>query len=136
MPVPRLLHPINVTIRPISKATTIYDEDAREPIGTATHTTAIVVPAQIKWRVPTEPSWDAIGAVEDVRGYILMLWSWLTSHSYTPKRGDEITAIGSRSYLLYFTQLDDLVHYPNLNGPAFRRAYFGDRRPATEQPSM
>lgn len=134
--VPNLIHPVNVTILPLNESATVYDRDAREPVGQVAVSATVTIKAQVAWRVPMDPKWEAMGPVEDVRGYLLFRYLDLTAAGYSPKLGDMITKIGHVDTLVFMTQLQDAGHYPDQNGATMRMAYFGDRRPSTALPEM
>mgnify|MGYP003155347939 CR=1 FL=1 len=135
MPLPNLVHPINVTIQKSNKASTVYDADAREPIRVVRRE-AITISAQVSMR-RTSPDPETGGLLsERVAGYLIARVKDLDALSYSPKIGDKITTIGHRSVDLYLSQVEDLAHYPGQNGATLLKIYFEDRRPASDSPSM
>jgi hypothetical protein len=135
MPLPNLIHPLTITIQKSDKASSTFDEDAREPIRSVART-AVTINAQVSMRgTSQEPDFGGL-IEENVGGYLLFRVVDLTAKSYTPSIGDKITAIGHRTVELYILQSEDLAHYPGQSGATLVKAYFGDRRPAASTPSM
>lgn len=133
---PRLIHPIWITIAPISKSTTTYDAEAREPIREAAKATAIKVKAQNRVRRLAEPEFQPIGVVEDVRGWLTVEKQHTDSFNYIPKRGDLISKIGHRTTQVYIVWWEDMAHYTDQDGAGLMRLYYSDRRPSARSPTM
>ena len=135
MPLPNLLHPIDVTIERADKATTPYDPDIREPLRTARRI-SVTVKAQVKYFQVGTPEWEKMGFSEEVKGYLLVRKTDVAAIPYTPSRGDRITAIGGRATALYLLQWNDTGHYPDQGGYTLMRLFFTDRRPSADAPAM
>lgn len=135
MPQPRLQHPITITIEVIDKASTPYDEDAREPLRVARRATK-TFPAQVRYRRQVEPERTVLGTEEEVTGRLTTRKVDLAAISYTPRRGDRITKIGKDATELYLVTIELLGHYPDQNGATLKRLYFADRRPSASTPDM
>lgn len=133
---PQLIHPLRITIQPIDKATTTYDADAREPVREAKKKTPITLWAQNRVRRLAEPELQAIGVVEDVRGWLTARKRDVDALSYVPKRGDLISQIGHRPTQVYVVWWEDMAHYTDQNGAALIRLYYSERRPSAKAPAM
>jgi hypothetical protein len=133
MPVPNLIHPINVTVMAIHKAATRYDDDAREPVRSVTRRTPLVVPAQVSYQIP-RPDLLPIGVSEKASGYMLFRRVDLLARGYAPARGDKFSKVGHETADLYVLHVEPLGHYQDQNGSTLVRAYFADRQPATGVP--
>jgi len=131
---PNLIHPIWITIQRADKTATVYDEDAREPIRSVVRE-EVTIQAQIVYRQVADPRFESYGLTEDARGYLLFRFSDLEARSYTPARGDMITALGHRATKLFLLQHADAAHYPDQDGASLVRWFWGDRRPSAQQPS-
>ena len=136
MPLPNLIQPVRVTVLPISKATTPYDPDAREPLRSARYGTALVIDAQPSFRQISRSKTAFEGMAADVSGYVLVRRKDLTTKSWTPTTGDRLSSIGSRSVEYYVTQSVDAAHWGDQNGSSLVRIYFASRSPETTAPTF
>lgn len=130
MPVPNLLHPVDVVLELISRSTTVYDVDAREPIQTASRVAPITCPAQMAWTGRQLEANDG-GPSESVDGYALFRTTDLAARSITLQHNDRIITVAGIVYDLYIVRLIPMGHYPGL-GATLLKAWFRDRLPAKE----
>lgn len=133
-PLPNLLHPVPVTIEPISRADTEYDDDLREPIGEVSYGAAITgLEAQNKDIDDDDPKPRREGIVEVTKGYLLFRVIDITG-VYTPLKGDRITHIGIRTGLdLYVTKFQFRGHYPDQGGHSLVKVWYADRHPTRQR---
>ena len=129
---PKLIHPVNVTIEQIDRAGTYYDEDAREPIQTVGRGSEKIIPGQISWVEQLALSMSKTGASENARGYVLFRKVDLDAASVTLQINDRILKMGHVETDVYIDELKWMGHYPDQNGPALVRAYFVDRQPSRQ----
>jgi len=127
---PRLIHPIDVTIEKIVKASTYYDEDAREPIQQAARAVPVVVKGQPKWTRQFGLDMEKGGARETAAGYVLFRKVDLDAVSVTLEDNDRITKMGHVECDVYVIRLEWTGHYPDQDGPSMVKAHFTDRRPS------
>lgn len=125
---PRLLHPVVVVVEQIDKASTVYDEDTREPVYQASRHAAVSLPGQASYGSSKERSYAAYGPSEDESGYITFLMRDLTAQSVRLCIGDRISKIGNVDHDAYINKLQPMGHYPEF-GATLMRAYFQDRQP-------
>jgi len=130
MPVPNLLHPVNVVVEPGAPATTRFDEDAREPVRTMERMSPISLLAQVEWAIAS-PKAFAAGPVQGAAGYILVRKVDIDAIPYSPRRGDKITTIGNQTTDLYVSHVAPTGHYTDAGGTTLYRIWFEDRRPAS-----
>lgn len=133
MPQPNLLHPVPVTIEQKATATTVYDEDAREPVGDVERTTPVIVEGQAKWRDQFAVDMEPGGIQETSDGYVLFRRVDLDAESVTLQVFDRITRIGNIDTDVYITRLEWTGHYPDQGGPTMVKAHFADRQPAKQE---
>ena len=131
MVVPNLLHKVSIEITQISKATTFYDDDAREPIQHAARVAPVVVDGQVNWLGDRdggqEQQANKGGASIKSTGYILFRYVDLNAKGITLRHEDRISKIASQDYDLYIHKLVPMGHY---KAPTLVRAYFSDRQPS------
>lgn len=132
MPLPNLIHPINVMISPITPATTVYDVDAREPLRAVARLTSVTIPAQVSWSVRSDMLPQ--GIAERASGYLTCRQIDLATMGYSPVPGDKIAGLGHSTSLVFVIHVEPLAHYPDQNGSSLVRLYFGDRRPVSGDP--
>jgi len=131
VPIPNLLHPVPVTIEPIDRASTSFDEDAGEPIQAATRAAAVTVPGQVRWTSRNELRMQLGGPVENADGYVTFRFVDLRAAGVTDlKINDRITRTGSTVVEVYITKLEPFAHHPDQGGPTLLKAWFKDRSPA------
>lgn len=138
MPIPRLIHPVNIVIRQTVPASTAYDEDAREPIQRVSEGAQVTVPGQPNFRGVGKgiriQSYTAGGVDEEVFAYILFRYLDLNALAIDLKPNDRIVQIGHLAMDAYICYLMPSGHYPDTNGPSLVKAYFKDRAPARQSP--
>lgn len=133
MPMPRLIHPVDVTILRVDKSSTAYDRDAREPLRSVARVEVRTV-AQVGYKSIRDPAYQPQGIAVDAKGHLLFRVVDLDEVDYEPSEGDKITQIGIRAVELYVTACSDLGHYGDQGGATLVRAYFSDRTPASGRP--
>lgn len=129
MVLPRLIHPVKITIEPWAMSETIYDDDFREPISQAKRSASKEINGQPRWTTKDSVSYNSGGAVLQSTGFVLFRYVDLNSKNYTPKRQDRITSIGHMSVELYVVSSIPCAHYTDQNGAAFLKVYFSDMNP-------
>lgn len=128
--IPRLIQPIEVTITPIDRASTLYDDNAREPVRQAAYLTPIIIDAQVEWFDSLDADFGPGGALEHMSGYLIIRAVDMTRKGYTPHRGDKITSLGEQSdQLFYIDAVERAAHWSAQKGPTLRRLPFTDRKP-------
>lgn len=132
MPIPRLIHPVPVTIEQISKAATIYDDDAREPIQFAARPVTKKVDGQVKWQSQFSEQNTRAGTVESASGYVLFRQIDLTAKAIVLQREDRFSRIGTRDTDVYITSLRPVGHYSDQGGHTMIKAFFDDRQPSKQ----
>ncbi|MFA5122971.1 hypothetical protein [Zavarzinia sp.] len=134
MPLPNLIHPVEIVLSRKDNAATVFDPHAREPVREVARQADLRIDAQVSYN-PRGPEYDQIGPAEKVTGYLLMLQEDLADRSYIPKRGDRITSVEGEVTSLWITHVFNAGHYPG-HGATMRRAYFTDRRPGANLPTQ
>lgn len=129
---PRLLHPIDVVISRITKGTTIYDDDTREPISQPDRADNITIKGQVKWREQYALSPKKGGVEENSLGYVLLRKYDMDELSFTIARGDQIAKIGNIDTDVYVTKLEWCGHYSDQGGATMVKAHFEDRQPSRQ----
>jgi hypothetical protein len=130
---PNLIHGVPIEITVSAPSTTVFDEDAHEPVQQADKGTPVIVRGV--------PNWMVVGGGEgytpqkggftaDTLGYILFRYIDLDAAGVTLKHNDRFTKIGTRPYDLFINRLAPMGHYTDMNGPSLVRAYFVDREPS------
>jgi hypothetical protein len=128
MPTPNLIHPVDVVIETRVLATTVYDEDTREPVRQAARATEITIPAQILWDFHDDPRLKNAGLEMDESGYFLVRIVDLQAAGVSLGYGDRVTKIGDLPFELYITRTRPMGHYPP-GGATLLRCYYSDRDP-------
>lgn len=132
MPIPRLIHPVPVTIEQIDKSATIYDEDAREPIQFAARPVKKTLNGQVKWQSQFSESNTRAGTIEGASGYVLFRQIDLTAKAIVLQLEDRLSRIGTRDTDVYITNLRPVGHYPDQGGHTMIKAFFDDRQPSKQ----
>lgn len=89
---PRLLFKVEVTVEPIDKASTNYDDHAREPIRQARRKVdSIKIYAQVQWSSKDRVEPARGGSREHDRTYLVFLVKDLQKKGWTPAKGDRVT---------------------------------------------
>lgn len=133
MPTPNLIHPVVVEIAQSDTSSTLYDDEAREPIGQVARSTAVELPGQVSYGSSRELSYELGGRRENERGYVLFRQVDLDAKSVTLQPNDRITKIGQVEHDSYITRLEPKGHYPDQAGATLVRAYFADRAPSKQR---
>lgn len=134
MVLPRLLHPVPITIQQIDRSTTIYDDDFREEVQRVERSSDVQVPGQVSWEIDKRFRSALGGAIEDSEGYVLFRFRDLTAASVTLKREDRLTSLGNYACDVYVTALQPIGHYPDQGGPAMIRAFFKSQQENNKTP--
>lgn len=139
MPQPKLIHPLNIVIKPLDTSTTIYDANAREAIQIVKRKVTITIAGQVEYRdftqhAQSDARYEKQGFVGEERGYILIRYIDAAQLGYVPAIGDEITMIGldtltPQSTIAFVHRLKPCMHYPRFGKTAVK-LYFADRKPA------
>jgi hypothetical protein len=130
--IPRLLHPVPITIQQLDVSNTIYDEEAREPIQQASHAVNITIPGQVNWGLAEELAVTNAGPQENASGYVLFRYVDLNAQSVTLKQNDRFIKIGNEDTDVYVVSLKPTGHYPSAGGATLVKAIFLDRMPSRQ----
>jgi len=128
--IPRLIHPVNVVIRRMNSADTLYDVDAAEPVGNVATFTDVTIPAQIGMGDSAKLSSTAAGPAASAGGYILVRRIDLQARGIDLAIGDRITSLGHEAVNVYIDSLEPTAHYPDQGGWTMIKAFFSDRSQA------
>lgn len=130
--IPRLLHPITVVVEKFSSASTVYDEDAYEPVKQASRSESVTLPAQVLWGTKDGVEPSTLGLQDTDDGYVLFRKLDMDAIGYKPQRRDRITSIGTLTGLkLYITGVRPRGHYPDQGGYSLWQCNFKDRAPVS-----
>lgn len=135
MPLPNLIHPVDVTIERFNASEMLMDADTRSPIHGARSASGdtVIIEAQIKIDDADMPDHGVGGDRLIQSGYILCRtvdMDNVLGAGQRLKKGDHIIAIGVNTGLdLYITKNQRMGHYPDQNGASLIRYYFEDRNP-------
>ena len=132
MPVPTLIHPVPVKLRQISRSTTFYDDDAREPIQHATRLATKTIQGQVSWKSQFDIGHNKAGTVLNASGYVLFRKIDLDAQSIVLQDNDRIIQIGTRDTDVYINKLVPTGHYPDIGGHTMIKAFFADRAPSKQ----
>lgn len=130
--IPRLLHPVPVTIEQIDRGETLYDEDAREPIQQAARKVSKTIPGQVKWFSQFDDKPTRAGTIENASGYVLFRQVDLTAYAVELATEDRFSRIGTRDTDVYVVSLRPVGHYPDQGGHTMIKAFFKDRQPSKQ----
>lgn len=129
MVLPRLNHPIPITISVVDETETTFDEDYREPVQQSERS-EFVVQGQIK-NFGQEMELDVGGRKVMATGYVLFRYIDLNTVGIVLKYNALITKLGNLDTHVYVIGLTPIGHYSDQGGPTMVRAYYNDRQPAT-----
>ena len=129
-PIPNLVHPVTVEIEQIQKASTFFDEDAREPLQQAARSAVIEVEGQPRWGSAEELDAGPGGVIENAAGYVLFRKVDLDAASVTLQINDRFKKIGNVDTDYYVIRIQPTATYNDQGGPAMFRAWFADRLPS------
>jgi len=133
MVMPRLIHPIPVTVERLNTAATVYDDDASEPVRQANRAVSYNLQAQVKWTTHDGDTPTQAGLQDVESGYLLFRKVDCDAAGYTPTRRDRITRIGTlTSMKLYIVGVKPRGHYPDQGGHSLWQCDFRDRAPVVE----
>ena len=131
---PRLLHPTKIYIKQKNTSNTLYDDNAREPLGRITRDTTITPNGQVMWK-SQKVFVQSSGIIENTDGYILFRVYDLNKDSITLNQGDLIVKMGTGraeitlSPQLYICGFDHRGHYPDQGGRTLLKAWFKEKAP-------
>lgn len=134
MPVPNLLHPTIITIRPAARTAVDQDNAYREPVQTIGYGDAFTIMGQVELRIGGIEIRNArVGYHVDETGYVLLRRRDMEAAGYEPGIGDMITETSGGTMsgvplLVFVTRLVHCAHYPLL-GWTLARIYFSGRKP-------
>lgn len=138
---PRLIHPMQISVDVLDRAAMLQDLQAREPIHGARSQPgeSYVLPAQVKadrWKDP-QPSTGGVQTMS--AGYFLVRaydMDQILGIGVRLKLGDHISGYTGNQGAepvpcdLYITQVQPTIHYPQ-TGAAMYKCHFEDRDPVT-----
>lgn len=131
---PRLLHPVLVQIEQADRSSTIYDDDAREPVGQVAVSTVVTINGQVKYGSSKQLGYQSsAGVQENEKGYVLFRQRDLDADSIVLKPSDRITMIGTVIHDVYITRLMPTGHYGAFGGNTLVKAFFEDRQPSKQR---
>lgn len=133
MPLPNLIHPIDITLEQLDTAATIFDPDAREPLQAAARSTSVLLKGQPRWSSQKQLEVAGFGPADQVRGYVLFRYVDLNALSIVLKKNDRIIMQGQLVDEVYIVRIEPMAHYPDQNGASLLKAWFTDRLPAKER---
>lgn len=134
MVLPRLIHPVPITIEQIDRSTTVYDDDFREEVQRVERGAPVTVSGQVSWEIDKRFRSSLGGAIEDSEGYVLFRFVDLTTAGVTLKREDRFTSLGNYACDVFVTALQPIGHYQDQGGPAMIRAFFKSQQEDSKTP--
>lgn len=129
---PNLIHPVDVHIEQLDKASTVYDDDFREPVQQAAHAVVKYLKGQVSWGESKQLGTTAAGVEENAAGYVLFRYIDLEKAGVTLKLNDKIVKLGKIATDLYITKIAPCGHYQDQGGATLVKAYFMDRQPSRQ----
>ncbi len=132
MPIPRLIHPISVTIQRRDLASTVVDNDFREPIQQAARFSDVVVKGQIKFFTQEELNVERGGSVIDSTGFVLFRYHDLGKAGIEININDRFIKLGKIEVDYYVVRIESKGHWPDRGGATLVRCYFQDRTPSRQ----
>lgn len=132
MPIPRLIHPVPIVLEQIDTATTLYDEDAREPIQFAARPTRVDLQAQVKFTSDIDEVNTPGGTVQTASGYLLFRKIDLEAKNITLRLEDRFAKIGTVDTDVYITRFRPVAYYPDQGGHTMVKAFFDARQPSKQ----
>jgi hypothetical protein len=132
MPLPNLLHPVPVVIRPIDKPNTPYDSDFREPIQRVARKSDVTLPGQVAWANDKQVQYTRGGNRYDADGYVLFRYADLSAAAITLAVNDRIVSLGGLEVNVYIKHFQPMGHYADAGGPTLIKAFFSDKDPAKQ----
>lgn len=130
---PRLLHSVPVQIEQADRSATVYDEDAREPVGQVAVSAVVTINGQVKYGSSKQLDYQSgAGVQENEKGYVLFRQRDLDNASITLRLSDRIVKIGVVDHDAYISRLEPTAHYAEFGGNTLVKAYFADRQPSKQ----
>lgn len=153
MPIPNLIHPVEVTFELLDRTETMYDDQAREPVrqvvrkGIVANSTSITIKGQVSFYYAGAkldyPSYYREGVVEGSAGYVSLRFKDMKKagllildadgnfQEFKLKRGDKVVRLGARNVEFFVMGFKDFAHYPCLNQTMIQ-VNFEDRHPSVQ----
>ncbi len=128
MVLPRLIHPVSVTIETIDKTRTLYDPTTRSVVGQPLRT-LVTIKAQLNNRRHDQVAMDPGGREMESDGYVLARLRDLERAGVTIEIGDKITKLGRRDVVYFITRKEFKAGYTDQDGQTLVRFYYNDRSP-------
>lgn len=132
--IPRLLHITPIYIRQKNTENTLYDNNAREPVGRVATGSLVQLDGQVMWK-NQRIYIGSTGVIENTSGYILFRRKDLEKAGVILQQGDNIVQMGKSGALidvnLYINGFDYRGHYADQNGWTLLKAWFKEKQPAT-----
>lgn len=132
MVLPRLIHPCTIQLEQINKASTVMDDDTREPVQKVTRKAVVSVEGQPAWSQDLGAEADLAGIVVRSAGYVLFRKVDLDAASVTIQLEDRIIQMGHVHTDVYIHKIEWCGHYPDQAGPSLLKAYFRDMEPSRQ----
>jgi hypothetical protein len=132
MPVPNLIHPVDVVIEQKDPGKTRYDDRAREAIQHVKRKPSVTVKGQPSWDSQKRVEFQKGGVRESSAGYVLFRKVDLDTAGITLDDGDRFKKIGHVDVDVYVVRLEWTGHYPDQDGPTMVKAHFADRQPSRQ----
>lgn len=139
MPHPQLLHPVPVTIEPISPETQIEDENLREEIQIIERAAQIIIPAQMEYRdkddfATANEALDARGKIVKIMGYFVVRTLDAQLQGWTPRLGDRLVEVATGTQFPQqvdseIVRIEPRAHYSGL-GATLLKCFFSHRKPS------
>jgi hypothetical protein len=123
--VPRLIHPIEVSVERVDVAATPIDPEFREPTGEGVRfLPPVVLPAQITWGTKDELRRSSGGDQYQADGHFTFLRADLDARGLQLHKGDRVFAEANQTYHYRIVSVEPAGHYhgrPHLVRAMFRR---------------
>ncbi len=131
MPIPRLLHPVPVTLEQVDRSASFFDTAAREPIQGVVYKAPVILQGQVRWNAQADlKAMQSIGFAADSYGYVLFAYPELNAKAIELTIGDRLILVGFVVAQIYITKLEPIAHYSAQGGPTLLKAWCNDRSPA------
>lgn len=123
----RLFFTCDVTISPIAKDETAWNELAREPVlQVARAADNVIIKAQVQFTVRGNPEMSRGGVAEKTQGYLVVRVDQIAARGYTPQRGDKIVSIPGETGVYFVTSVTPRAHKGGRNRTL--HIFFEDRQ--------
>lgn len=132
---PNLIHPIPIVIQQLSKGSTMYDPDFREPIQQSSRAATVTIKGQVKWVDAQMLVVSEGGPREEASGYVTFRYRDLAAKSVVLQLNDKFLKIGNIEGEFFIVRIHPQGHYTENGGATMLRAYFLDRQPS-RQPAL